>query len=58
MRSACSTSVVAEHMSNVFAELETLEACAETPPNRLLLIRLFAPLLEQHPELRSDFLKR
>lgn len=47
--------VVAEHLSNIYAELECLENVA-TPnghqsPNRYTVIRLFHGLVYRHPEL-------
>jgi|GEM_PF-2987670 len=48
------SSVVAQHLSNIYGELGILEELAETTPDRLLLIRLFAPFFDRHPELHSD----
>ncbi|MBE2267533.1 MAG: helix-turn-helix transcriptional regulator [Anaerolinea sp.] len=46
-------SVVAQHLSNIYGELGLLEELASTTPDRLLVIRLFAPFFDRHPELRG-----
>lgn len=45
---------VADHLSNIYGELGCLDECAHIQPNRLLLIRLFAPFFDRHPEYRAD----
>ncbi|MBK8024613.1 MAG: helix-turn-helix transcriptional regulator [Chloroflexi bacterium] len=47
-------SVVARHLTNIFGELATLEELKEVKPNRYVLIRVFAPFLDRHQELRRE----
>ena len=47
-------SVVAGHLTNVYGEMGTIDELAEAQPNRYLLIHLFAPFFERHPELRNE----
>ncbi|MCK6579413.1 MAG: helix-turn-helix transcriptional regulator [Anaerolineae bacterium] len=47
-------SVVAGHLTNIFGELGTLDELEHVKPNRYILIRLFAPFLDRHPELRRE----
>lgn len=42
-------SVVAEHLTNIYAELGTLEAFGDKHPNRRTLIRAFAGFFERNP---------
>ena len=46
-------SVVAGHLTNVYGELGNVDELADTHPNRYLLIHLFAPFFERHPEMRN-----
>ncbi len=47
------SSVIAEHLSNIYAELSILEDLSHLHPNRYTLIRVFVPFFLRHPELRN-----
>lgn len=44
-------SVVAGHLTNIYAELGMLEELAENRPNRYMLIRIFAAFFDKYPGL-------
>ncbi|MBL8133261.1 MAG: hypothetical protein JNL42_15475 [Anaerolineae bacterium] len=47
-------SVVAGHLTHIYGEMATLDELEHLKPNRTILVRLFAPLLDRHPELRKE----
>jgi DNA-binding NarL/FixJ family response regulator len=48
-----STSVVAEHLSNIYSLLGVLDGLnLNVCPNRYVAVRLFAEFFERHPEMR------
>lgn len=51
----CVTSkTVAGHLTEIYGNLTEFEEVALLKPNRLLVISLFAPFFERHPDLRND----
>jgi DNA-binding NarL/FixJ family response regulator len=47
------SSVVAEHLTNIYADLGTLDGFSASRPNRYTLICVFVPFFMRHPELRE-----
>lgn len=48
-------SVVAEHLTNIYEQLGTLELVGtHIRPNRYVLVRLFAGFFDRHPELERS----
>lgn len=47
-------SVVAEHLTTVYGELGNEDAYADRRVNRPLVISVFAPFFDRHPEFRCD----
>lgn len=47
------SNVVADHLSNIYAEMATLDSYAHVQPNRYHLIHLFAGFFDRHPEMRN-----
>lgn len=45
--------VVAGHLTNIYGEMSTLEACQDQYPNRYTLIRAFAGFFERHPNFAN-----
>ncbi len=46
-------SVVAGHLTNIYAELGTLDELAESRTNRYTLLRVFAGFFERNPHLAA-----
>ncbi len=53
-RLSITPSVVAEHLSNIYQLVGALdELDAGSHPNRYVVVSLFAPFFERHPDLRT-----
>ena len=44
-------SVVAGHLTNIYAEMATIRGINHARPNRYVVIRCFGQFFQQHPEL-------
>jgi hypothetical protein len=47
---------VADSLTFIYGRMESLEEFNHIKPNRALLISVFAPFFDRHPEMRNDTL--